>query len=313
MLYENLSAVDLNLLVALDALLAERNVSRAAQRVGLSQPAMSRALARLRDLLDDPILLRSGREMVPTARALGARAPLHQALDGVRRVLEPASEFEPAESTRGFSLSCIDTTQVIVLPRLVEALSRESPGIRVDVRPLPSSGDVFRSLGSGELDLAIGRFDSTPRNIQRTPLYRDRVVCLLRKGHPRIRNRISLSQYVAEAHLAAEPVVRADLPTTVDALLEQRGLSRRIALKVSNHAIAPLIVSQTDLVCTATERMIAPFATGLKLQSLKLPVEFGELELELCWHDRVHDDPAHRWLRGKILQLFGAKRGGEAA
>ena len=301
---ENLSAVDLNLLVALDALLAERSVSRAATRVGLSQPAMSRALSRMRDLLDDPVLVRSGREMVPTSRALEARVPLHQALDAVRRVVEPTPGFAPAESTRSFSLSCIDTTQVIVLPRLIEALARDAPGVSLETRPLASSGDVFRSLAAGELDLVIGRFEGVPTGIRQSPLYADEVVCLARTGHPRVGSRITLAQYVGEAHLAAEPVARADLPMTVEALLAKHGLTRRIALKVTNHAIAPLIVAQTDLLCTATERMIRPFTAALGLRVLELPIEFGALELQLIWHDRVHRDPAHRWLREEILGLF---------
>jgi DNA-binding transcriptional LysR family regulator len=311
MLYENLSAVDLNLLVALDALLAERNVSRAAARIGLSQPAMSRALSRIRDLLDDPVLVRAGREMVPTSRALAARAPLHQALDAVRRTLEPASEFEPAESSRSFSLSCIDTTQVILLPGLVDALSRTAPGVTLETRPLLVAGDIYRSLAAGELDLAIGRFDATPTGIRREPLYTDRIVCLVRQGHPRIRSRITLKQYLAEAHLAAEPVARADLPFTVEALLEKRGLQRRVAVKVSSFAVAPLIVSRTDLVCTAMERMIAPFRKGLGLRALAPPIDLGAIELQLCWHERVQQDPAHRWLRETILELF--REGGAGA
>jgi DNA-binding transcriptional LysR family regulator len=278
MLYENLSAVDLNLLIALDALLAERSVSRAAARVGLSQPAMSRALSRLRDLLDDPVLVRAGREMVPTSRALAARAPLHEALDAVRRTLEPASDFEPAESTRSFSLSCIDTTQVTVLPGLVEALSRSAPGVALETRPLPAAGDTYRGLAAGELDLAIGRFDAAPTGIHQEPLYTDRIVCLVRRGHPRVRSRVTLKQYLAEAHLAAEPVARPELPFTVEALLEKRGLQRRVVAKVSSFAIAPLIVSRTDLVCTALERMIAPFRQGLALRTLAPPIELGEID-----------------------------------
>jgi DNA-binding transcriptional LysR family regulator len=307
MRFENLSTVDLNLLVALDALLDERNVSRAALRVGLSQPAMSRTLARLRDLLEDPVLVRSGREMVPTARALEARAPLHQALDAIRRTLEPTSGFEPARSSRSFSLSCIDTTQVVVLPRLLDHLTRHSPGISVETRPTTSAGDTFRSLATGELDLAIGRFDGAPTGIRQQALYTDRLVCLVRRDHPRIKRRISMSQYLKEAHLAAEPVARADMPFTVESLLEKQGLSRRVAAKVSNHAIAPLIVSQTDLVCTALERMIAPFAKGLGLRVMKPPIELGELELQLIWHERVHQDPAHGWLRDTLLELFQAE------
>lgn len=301
---ENLSAIDLNLLVALDALLAERSVTRAAARVGLSQPAMSRALSRLRDLLDDPVLVRSGREMVPTSRALEASVPLHRALDAVRRVVEPSPGFAPAESTRSFSLSCIDTTQVIVLPHLIETLAGDAPRVSLETRSHASSADAFRSLGAGELDLAIGSFERVPTGIRQVPLYTDRVVCLARRGHPRVGSRITLEQYASEAHLAAEPVARADLPLTVEALLAKHGLTRRIAVKVTNHAIAPLIVSRTDLLCTATERMIRPFAAALSLRVLKLPIEFGELELQLIWHDRLHRDAAHRWLREEILGPF---------
>ncbi len=303
----NLSAVDLNLLVALDALLQEQSVSRAALRVGLSQPAMSRALSRLRGLLEDPVLVRSGREMVPTSRALATRAPLHQALEAIRRTLEPSSQFEPARSTRSFSLSCIDITQVVVLPRLLEALSRTAPEVSLVTAPPLSVGDTFRNLATGELDLAIGRFIRAPTGIRQTPLYSDRLVCLARENHPRIRRRISLKQYLRESHLAAEPVVRADLPFTVEALLEERGLRRHVVAQVSSLAIAPLIVAQTDLICTALERMMAPFVAGLGLRVLVPPIEFGNVELQLIWHERVQRDPPHRWLRETLFDLFNVE------
>ena len=183
----HLSGVDLNLLVALDALLRRRSVTRAAAEVGLSQPAMSRVLARLRDLFDDPILVRAGHTMVPTARALAVAAPLGRSLEAIRRTLEPPAEFDPSTARREFILSAVETTQAFVLPRLLEHLGKEAPAVEVTTGPLRSTREAFAQLASADRDLAIGRFESPPDGIRSKILYRDQIVCLVRRGHPRVR------------------------------------------------------------------------------------------------------------------------------
>jgi len=301
----HLSGVDLNLLVALDALLRERSVTRAAAEIGLSQPAMSRVLARLRDLFDDPILVRTGHSMVPTPRALEIAAPLGSSLEAIRRTLEPPGEFDPRNARREFILSAVDTTQAYVLPRLLEHLGEDAPGVEVTTGPLRSTGEAFAKLASGDCDLGIGRFESTPDGIRSEVLYHDEIVCLVRKGHPRVRGKLNMKRYLAESHLAAESVSLVERPFTIESLLAEQGLARRVACTVENLAMAPFVVARTDLICSAPGRTISPFADGLGLRILAPPFEAPGFDLHLAWHERNDRDPGHTWLRATILGLFG--------
>ena len=300
----HLSGIDLNLLVALDALLRERSVTGAAARVGLSQPAMSRALGRLRDLLDDPVLVRSGHSMVPTPRALAAAPPLQVALEAVQRTLAPEPTFDPLTARRAFVVAALDTTQAVVLPRLLAAIADQAPGVEVSTRPLHSTRETFSELATGTCDLAIGRFESPPEGIHRATLYRDAMVCLVRRDHPRIRNRLSLRRYLAESHLAAEPVSAADRPFTIESLLAEQGLTRRVVCTVESLAVAPLVVSQTDLICSAPGETIAPRAEGLGVRMLQPPFRAPGFDLHLAWHERTERDRGHAWLRETLLALF---------
>jgi len=307
----NLSAIDLNLLVGLDALLRERSVTAAATRLGLSQPAMSRALGRLRDLFEDPLLVRTGHEMVPTPRALALREPLSEALASIRRTLEPSAPFDPGSARRSFVLCALDTTQVVILPRLLPEIGRLAPGIDVETRPLDSGPETFAALAEGRFDIAVGRFESVPSGFRRAELYRDRVVCLVRSDHPRIGEKLDLAGYLAESHLASETVARHELPFTLDELLATRGLERRVTTTVSNLALAPLIVSRTDLICTAVSHSVAPFASALGVRTLDPPFEVPDIELHLIWHERNELDEGHRWLRDQLAAPFRPRAAAE--
>jgi DNA-binding transcriptional LysR family regulator len=301
----HLAAIDLNLLVTLDAILRERSVTRAAAEVGLSQPAMSRALGRLRDLFDDPLLVRSGHRMVPTPRALELAAPLAACLDGIRRTLDPPGVFDPKLARRAFVVSALDTTQAVVLPALLERVARNrAEGIELSTAPLRSESETFAQLVSGRHDFAIGRFESLPPGIQRALLYRDRIVCVLRRDHPRIRARLTLKRYLAESHLAAESFTPIERPFTIESLLAQQGLERRVVGRVENLAMAPFVVARTDLLCSAPLRTILPFAEGLGLRVLELPFAAPAFDLHLAWHERNDRDGGHIWLRDLILDLF---------
>lgn len=304
----HLSAIDLNLLVALEALLRKRSVTLAAAELGLSQPAVSRALGRLRDLFGDPLLVRSGHGMLPTPRALLLVDPLHAALDAVRRSLDPPADFEPASARRAFVLGAIDTTQAVVLPRLLELLREQAPGVDVSTAPLRSTDETFSQLRSGERDLAIGRFEAPPDAIRHELLYRDRIVCLARRDHPRVRGKLSLKRYLAEAHLAPESVSPLERPFTIESLLAKLGLERRVACIVENLAMAPFVVARTDLLCTAPGATIRPFAKGLGLRMLEPPFATPEFDLRLAWHERNENEAGHRWLRTALLDLFAASR-----
>jgi DNA-binding transcriptional LysR family regulator len=197
-----LSAIDMNLLVALDALLAEGSVTRAAARVGLSPSAMSHALARLRKLLDDPILLRSRSGLSPTPRARTLQPELREALDRIRVALAASPAFDPASSNQTFSVSCQDVTQILLIPRLLRLFETLAPGARLDVWPLAPRGQVPHDLEQGTYDVAIGQFPEVPRAIRTEVLFEDPIACLVRRDHPRIRSELTREQYAAERHLA---------------------------------------------------------------------------------------------------------------
>lgn len=304
----NIAAIDLNLLVSLEALLREGSVSRAAEVVGLSQPAMSRALARLRDLFEDPLLVRTGHAMVPTPRAIELAAHLGPCLEAVRRTFDPPGEFDPETTERAFVLAAIDTTQAVVLPRLLERIAETAPGIEVSTAPLRSASETFAQLASGARDLAIGRFEEPPEGIRRALLYRDRVVCLVRGDHPRVRDPLTMAQYLDESHLAAESATPVERPFTIESLLARQGLQRRVVCKVDNLAIAPFVVARTDLVCSAPGKTIASFSEGLGLRVLEPPFEAPGFELHLAWHARSESDRGNAWLRETVLGLFTEER-----
>ncbi|MDP6977993.1 MAG: LysR family transcriptional regulator [Myxococcota bacterium] len=304
----HLAGIDLNLLVALDALLRERSVTRAAAAVGLSQPAMSRALARLRDLLNDPLLVRHGHAMVPTPRAIEITTPLAAALEAVRRTLEGPAPFDPATASREFKLSAADTTQPVVLPRLLARIGESAGGVEVSTFPLRSNPTAFAGLASGQLDLAIGRFDAPPEDIRLALLYRDAMVCVARRDHPRIRRRLTLRRYLAEGHLAAESDSPVDRPFTIESILGEQGLARRVACTVENLAMAPYVVAGTDLICSAPRTSIEPFASGLGLRIFEPPFPTPGFNLHLAWHQRMDRDPGHQWIREMTLELFADMR-----
>ncbi len=300
----NILAIDLNLLVALDALLRERSVSRAAGAIGLSQPAMSRALGRLRDVLEDPLFVRQGHRMLPTPRALALVEPVAAAVAAVRLAFTPTEAFDPATAHRRFRVGATDTTLAVVLPLLLGRLDEVAPRVAVGTAPLRSTADGFDRLVAGEWDVAIGRFPTPLEGLHKRRLFDDRIVCLVRRDHPRIGATLTLEGYVAEAHISVETGAPDDQPFTVDDVLRSRGLDRRVVSRLENLAMAPFVVAQTDLVCTAPLRTIEPFARGLGLRMLEPPFETPAFELELVWHASVDADPANQWLRELIASLF---------
>ncbi len=292
----NLSAVDLNLLVALEALLSERSVTRAAERVGLSQPALSHALTRLRTVFDDPLFVRTPRSMEPTPRALSLEGPLRESLRSVRAMLSPPEVFEPAKAKREFSLASADLAEFVLLPKLMASLAAEAPG--VDLRVMPWN-DPFGPLTAGELDVAVGVFPDAPAGILRRRVYRDGFVCVMRKESPAARARVfDADRYCAQTHLLVAP--RGTPGSHVDAALAKQKRSRRVALMVPHFLVAPHVVAGTDLVWTAPERMARPYAEKLGLVVRPMPVPVRGFTVSMVWHARHDRDPAHAWLRAQV-------------
>ncbi|HEY8607926.1 MAG TPA: LysR family transcriptional regulator [Noviherbaspirillum sp.] len=289
----NLRSLDLNLLVALDALMAERHVTRAAQRVAMSQPAMSRALARLRMTFRDPLLVQAGAEMVATARGQALAQQVGRVLNEVRNML--ASEpFVPAVFRGRFRLLTVDYASLTALPPMLEALLAEAPDMRMDVA---DAGDDWpKCLQAGEADLVLGVVHHTPAGIYQRAVFDDRFACIMRRGHPLAGRPLDLAAFLAQRHvLISSP---GHDRSAVDLALERLGQPpRNIALRLPHFMASTAVVAATDLVMTLPQRIAAYMARHEDLEVREPPMELEGFTLRLLWHHRCHDDPAHGWMR----------------
>jgi DNA-binding transcriptional LysR family regulator len=293
-----LRAIDLNLLLVLNALLQRGSVKGAAERLAVTPSAVSHSLAKLRELFDDPILVRTSNGYRPTPRAADLVAPLERVIDGVRHILGESPDFDPASARRTYRLKATDLAEIVLLPALMRHLRNTAPG--VDIKASPHVEDIFVALESGHLDLVTGRFDDAPAGFYRQKLFEERFVCLFRRGHPALREALTLERYAALDHLLVSP--RGRDRGTVDDALAPHGLERRIALTVPHFLVAPAIVAETDLVLTAPVR-IAERHAHLPIELVTPPLELGSFSVSQLWHERVHKSPAHAWLRAAIAGL----------
>jgi DNA-binding transcriptional LysR family regulator len=294
----NLFGIDLNLLVLLAELLREKSVSRAARRAGLSQPAASHALRRLRELFDDELLVRVGRHMVPTPRALELGPPRERALASMSALVGPPSAFDPRTATRSFRVAAADLQQIVLFPRLLAILAREAPGL--DLAVDPGSQRLPERLASGELDLALFPMRSRDRlpGLREQVLLHDHFVCLVRRGHPLARRKPDLKRFAAARHAFVAP--GGARGGVVDDALAEKGLTRRIAFQAAQFLVAPFVIAETDLVITVPAQVARRFTRLLPLTAFTPPVPLGGFSISLVWHERLDDDPAHRFLREVI-------------
>jgi LysR family nod box-dependent transcriptional activator len=297
----NLAGVDLNLLVALDALLEERSVTRAADRIGLSQPGMSNTLARLRRLFDDPLLVRRGAEMVPTARAESLARPVRAALSVIAEALEQRPGFDPATDQRTFTISCSDYSVLMLIGPLVRRVAAAAPGVTIQV--LPRTLDPIRALQSGATDLIVEppeiMGDTT---LPSRRLFEDRWMCCVWEGNTRVGDQMTTETYVALGHLSysmggGQPASLADRHVTA------LGLERRIEFTVESFLLAPFLLQGTDLVALVPSRAAPHLQRTADVRLLDPPVAFPTLVERLWWHPRHAADPAHTWLRTRIAEV----------
>ena len=291
--------VDLNLLVALDALLAERSVSRAAVRLRLSQPAVSALLARLRELFGDPILLRSARGMLPTPRALGLLGPVKRVLDEIDALVQPRSAFDPASALHTFTLSASDYVEYALLPTLVDYLERKAPGVRLEVRPLDLQ-TVATQMESGEVDLCITGLQNAPAGLHSQPLYTERMVSVVRRRHPDIGAHLTLEKFCSLEHIMVS-VRGSSFSARIDEALAALGRKRRVRLAVPHFLLVPEIVARSDMISTLPERLARGYAR--KLHILEPPLEIPGFTVGQIWHERNQREPAQQWLRKSLLEL----------
>lgn len=295
----NILTFDLNLLRVLDALLRERNVSRAAERLALSQPAVSNALGRLRDLLDDPLLVRVGRSMQPTPRALELEAPIRTALQQIEESLSEGVRFDPASSRQRFRIALTDYVELLCMPRLLQELAVEAPGVQIVTQHLSPSLPV-EALEKGELDLALGRFEEVPAYFVRRQWMSETLQLAVRRDHPQLQNAPDLPTFLNLRHLW---VHGGQSKGMVDQWLAEQGLQRQIAYTTANYLQAAHIAATTDLVAVLPTRLARYFAGLLPLQLHDLPFQLGPFHLHITSLAQRERDTALQWLIGKIQRL----------
>jgi len=290
-----LSGIDLNLLVVLDALLDTRSVKLAARRVALSPSAASHALARLRHLLGDPILVRVGRELVPSPRAGRLRGELRSVLDGVERLLGP-EEVEPARLRRRFTIACSDYAELVVLPALSRRIAKLAPG--VDLQTRPAGADPVAALRAGDCELFVGVCRVSHRDVGREPLFDDDFVCVLRRGHPALRRRWTAEAFAALEHVLVAPT--GEPRGVVDLALGKRGLARRVARTCTTSSSAPRLVAGSDYVLTLSARIARELAAPLGLVLRRPPLDLPRFTIAQAWHRGLDGDRALDWLRTAV-------------
>ncbi|HZH14912.1 MAG TPA: LysR family transcriptional regulator [Archangium sp.] len=294
-----LASVDLNLLVTLDTLLKEKNVTRAAARLGVSQSAMSHSLRRMRTLFDDPLFVSTPRGMIPTPRAQELARPIERMLQEVEHLLDQP-RFDPGTARRKFKLIASDYTQLVLLPPLLRHLAQHAPGIDIAFRT--ARGELSRHLERGDADLAIGMFDADLPDGIRQELFQDGFVCLLRADHPAARRPLTLERFLEFSHALVAPRELEDTGM-VDTVLGRMSKKRRIALSVPHFLVAPYAIAHSDLLLTIAERIARVVEKPFGLRTLQPPLEMPRFTISQYWHERWQHDPAHVWLRGTLRQL----------
>jgi DNA-binding transcriptional LysR family regulator len=301
-----MTEIDFNLLTALEALLAEGSVAGAARRLGLSESAMSRTLARLRASTGDPILVRAGRDMVPTPRAEALRREVGALTQAVRAMLQPAGEaFDPKGLDRTFTIRANESFAETFGARLVAAAASSAPGVRLNFTPKPDKSVAPLREGLIDLDIGVMGGDAGPE-VRVQALLRDRFMGVAREGHALLEGKITAERFAACGHVVSSRRGHREGP--VDAALAALGLTRRVAAVVQSFPAALAIVGRSDLITVAPEtylRSVAEFRGGLC--SFALPVETPAITVSQMWHPRNDADPAHRWLRNLILETSGSR------
>ena len=294
----NVSTLDLNLLRVFDAVLQSRSVTGAAGRLGLTQPAVSNALGRLRQAFGDALFLRTPQGMEPTPYARELADPVRRALTLLESALAHGPGFDPATSARSFRFYMSDLGQIEFLPPLVERVRRVAPGVRLEV-PVLEPEHVADALASGSLDLAVGFLPALGPPLRRQALFRDPYLCLMRADHS-----ISLltrKRFVEASHVL---VTYRGGHRVVEEALERAGAAQRIVLRVPHFTVVPMVLERTDLILTLPARVARVFEQRGRLKAMPPPVPVPPAEVAMHWHERFDADAGNRWLREQLASLF---------
>jgi DNA-binding transcriptional LysR family regulator len=297
----NIQEFDLNLLTVFDAVLAEGNISRAAERLGLSQPAVSNALARMRKATGDRLFVRLAKGMAPTPYAQRIADPIRQALAAIRTSLWESQGFDAASSERSFGVYLTDLGEVFFLPRLLAHLSRIAPGVRIRTLPMPTAA-AQEALKSGEVDLAIGNLPDFRAGFYQQRLFPDYYVCMVRRDHPAIGRRITARQFATASHAIATPAGTGH--GIIERSLIEHNLESRIVLRAQNFLVLPSIIATTDLIALVPHSVGSQLSRYNDIKLLPAPILIPAFDVKQCWHERFHDDEGNRWLRQQFAELF---------
>ena len=293
----NLSKVDLNLFIVFDAIYTEANLTRAGQIVGITQPAVSNALSRLRETFNDPLFVRTAQGMVPTPMAQNIIGPVRNALQLLRVSVQESRIFNPLQANKTFRISMTDLIEAVILPPLFQRLRRQAPAVQIESF-LAKRRETTKELAAGRIDFAVDAPLNTDPQVRHVKLLEDRYVCALRKGHPLAKDKLSLDDYLALTHIHISS--RRSGLGLVDLALGKMGIQRKIALRSQHYLMASLVMQQTDMAMTVPES----FARRHDLHAVDLPVnDVPAQETHLYWHESTDQDPANRWMREQLIEL----------
>lgn len=295
-----MDSIDIRLLMVFDAIYKTRSVTAAAEALDLAQPAVSVALAKLRNHFGNPLFVRTSNGMEPTPFSEGLVQPVREALDAVEKVLGHRGEFDPASAERSFRISMADISQLVLLPRLWEALRETAPGIRIEI--VPMSSDTARLLESGEADLAVGFVPQLEAGFHQQTLFMQNFVCMLARDHPRIGDSLDLAGFEAEDHAVISSSGAA--PGILEREIARQGITRRVVLKIPSFLGAAFVIEHTDLLLTVPRRLGDVLQGRGAFRFLPVPFPLPEYEVKQHWHERYHHDEGNRWLRRLVSRLL---------
>ena len=306
----NLARINTNLLVALDLLLSEQSVARAAERQGVTASAMSHSLRALRQLFDDPLLSRAGSTMVPTPFAEKIRGPLRRALRDLERAASGGVDFDPAQTRRGFVVHAPDFLSTLLLPGIARVLSTEAPGIDVEIRPVRRRGSSLgfvdaAALAEGDVDLVLAALIADVPGLHTEALYSERFVCLVGADHPGVGASLDLETYAATPQVLTT-ITDERSTTLVDDALAERGFSRRVAVRTRFFLSAAMLAAESDLLLTCPFQLARYFADRLPVRIVEPPLELPGYQEFMLWHPRFEADPASRWFRDVVRRAASA-------
>lgn len=296
-----IESFDLNLLKAFRAVMRDGSVTAAANSLGMTQPALSRAIQRLRDFYKDPLFVRTSSGMRPTEYARKLASRVDDAIAASQKAIELDASFTPSASNRSFRLVMTDGTAMVCLPRLMRHLKQAAPGVRIVSIQLPR--DQYRdALETGAAELALGQLPKSADSLRQRALSTEKLVCLVRKGHPGIDGTLTMEKFIAAEHISVAAPAQAE--RVIDQALGSQAQKRQIMLSLPHYLAVPAIVSQSDLVAVMPASISRDLARKWNLLVLPLPFDVPAIRMSLFWHERSHHDSGHRWLRETILRTF---------